>query len=64
MHTWLADEMTTVGKSLTVTLAEAVAVQLFALVAVTVKLYPPLAGLLNVASLVVLVNVPPELVQL
>ena len=49
MHTWLADEMTTVGKVLTVTLAEAVAVQLFALVAVTVKLYPPLAGLLNVA---------------
>ena len=56
--------MTTVGKSLTIALAVAVAVQLFVLVAVTVKLYPPLAGLLNVASLVVLVNVPPELIQL
>ena len=56
--------MTTVGKALTVTLAVAVAVQLFVLVAVTVKLYPPLAGLVNLASFVVLVNVPPELDQL
>ena len=56
--------MTTVGKVFTVTLAVAVAVQLFVLVAVTVKLYPPLAGLVNLASFVVLVNVPPELDQL
>ena len=53
--------MLTVGLALTVALAVAVAVQLFALVTVTVKLYPPLAGLLNVARLVVLVNVPPLL---
>ena len=60
----LAVLMLTVGKALTVTLAVAVAVQLFVLVAVTVKLYPPLVVLLNVARLVVLVNVPPELLQL
>ena len=60
----LAGLMLTVGLALTVTLAVAVAVQPFALVAVTVKLYPPLVGLLNVARLVVLVNVPPELLQL
>ena len=53
--------MLNVGKALTVTLVVAVAVQLFALVTVTVKLYPPLVGLLNVARLVVLVNVPPLL---
>ena len=57
----LVGVMLTVGLALTVALAVAVAVQLFALVTVTVKLYPPLAGLLNVARLVVLVNVPPLL---
>ena len=55
--------MLTVGLALTVALAVAVAVQLLTLLTVTVKLYPPLAGLLNVAWLVVLVNVP-ELLQL
>ena len=61
----LESEILAVGKAFTVTPAVAVVVQLFELVAVTVKLYPPLVGLLNVARLVVLVKVPPlELLQL
>ena len=49
---------------MTVTLDVALAVQPFELVAVTVKLYPPHVGLLNVARLLVLLNVPFELLQL
>ena len=56
-------EILAVGKSLTVTLAVAVLVQL-PLPAVTVKVKPPELVLLNVASLVVLLNVPPLLFQL
>ena len=53
--------MTTVGKAFTVTLAVAVAVQPFELVAVTVKLNPPALLLLNVAVAKLLLNVPPTL---
>ena len=47
----------------TVTLAVAVALQLFELVAVTVKLNPPVLLLLNVAVASLLLNVPPLLAQ-
>ena len=58
-------EILTAGNSLTVALAVAVALQLFELVNVTVKLYPPVLLLLpNVAWLLVLVNVPPLPAQL
>ena len=56
-------EILAVGKALTVTLAVAVLVQL-PLPAVTVKLNPPALLLLNVASLVVLLNAPPGFDQL
>ena len=56
-------EILAVGKSLTITLAVAVLVQL-PLPAVTVKLNPPELVLLNVASLVVLLNTPPGFDQL
>jgi hypothetical protein len=62
--TALAGNILTDALVLTVALAEAVALQLFELVAVTVKLYPPPIVLLNVAKLVVLLKVPPELLQL
>ena len=48
----------------TVTLAVALALQLFELVAVTVKLNPPAMLLLKVAGLLLLLNVPPLLAQL
>ena len=49
---------------LTVTLAVALALQLFELVAVTVKLNPPALLLLNVAGLLLLLKVPPLAAQL
>ena len=57
-------EILAVGSAFAVTLAEAVALQLFELVAVTVKLNPPFMVLLKVAALVVLVKVPPLFDQL
>ena len=48
----------------TVTLAVALALQLFELVAVTVKLNPPALLLLNVAGLLLLLKVPPLAAQL
>ena len=57
--------MLTIGSAFTVALAVAVALQLFGLVTVTVKLYPPELLLLpKVAWLLVLLNVPPLLAQL
>ena len=54
----------TVGLVFTLTLVVAVAVQPPDTVAVTVKLTPPVLVLLNVAWLVLLLNVPPLLFQL
>ena len=51
--------MTAFGLALTVTLAVALALHVLVLVAVTVKLNPPALLLLNVAGLVLLLNVPP-----
>ena len=48
----------------TVTLAVAVALQELELVAVTVKLNPPVLLLLNVAVASLLLNVPPLLAQM
>ena len=56
-------EMTVMLALPTVTLAVAVALQLFELVAVTVKLNPPVLLLLNVAVASLLMNVPPLLAQ-
>jgi hypothetical protein len=53
--------MLAVGLSFTVVLAVVVALQLFELVAVTVKLNPPALMLLNVAVASLLLNVPPPL---
>ena len=50
-----------VGLVFTITLAEAVAVQLFVLVTVTVKLYPPALVLLNRAVAALLLKLPPTL---
>ena len=64
-HTWLLDWLILrTGLLLTVTLAVALALQLFELVAVTVKLNPPAMLLLNVAGLLLLLKVPPLAAQL
>ena len=56
--------MLTAVLAFTVKLVVQVALQPLVRVTVTVKLYPPAVTLLNVASLVVLVKLPPLLDQL